>query len=232
MSTIFSTIIQRLKKWLFAFIEWIIRDFPVPFGPPLRYAYWKTRLGRLGKDVFFDTGLRILRPDMVFIGSHCRIDPQVTIYAGPLSGKSPYIYRGNPEIPHEVKEGVVEIGDYASLNAFSFLQGFGGMKIGDYAGIGSGARIFSVSHHYKDLTGQADPSVIMKFSKADPKEQALICLPVKIGIGALIGINSVVLPGSCIGNYTYIGAMSLVKGELPEGCVAAGVPVKVIKKRW
>lgn len=53
---------------------------------------------------------------------------------------------------------------------------------------------------------------------------------VVIGAHVWIAENSIVLPGSCIGAGTTIGCSSLVKGFIPNNCVAVGSPAKVVKK--
>ncbi|CAM4141596.1 acyltransferase [Psychrobacter arenosus] len=51
-----------------------------------------------------------------------------------------------------------------------------------------------------------------------------------IGAHVWIAENSIVLAGSCIGSGTTIGCLSLVKGFIPNNCVAVGSPAKVVKK--
>lgn len=53
--------------------------------------------------------------------------------------------------------------------------------------------------------------------------------PVKIDEGVLIGAKSIVLKGSHIGAHTVIGAGSVVAGDIPANCIAAGNPCKVIR---
>jgi acetyltransferase-like isoleucine patch superfamily enzyme len=53
---------------------------------------------------------------------------------------------------------------------------------------------------------------------------------VKIGNNVFIGVNSVVLRNVSIGDNSIIGAGSLVNIDIPEGVVAAGNPVKIIKE--
>ncbi len=53
--------------------------------------------------------------------------------------------------------------------------------------------------------------------------------PIAIGNDVYIGIRSIILPGTSIGNRSIIGAGSIVKGSFPENSVIAGVPAKVIK---
>lgn len=53
---------------------------------------------------------------------------------------------------------------------------------------------------------------------------------VKIGDRVFIGANSTILMNVHIGNDVIIGAGSLVNKDVPDGCVVAGVPAKVICK--
>jgi virginiamycin A acetyltransferase len=48
-----------------------------------------------------------------------------------------------------------------------------------------------------------------------------------IGDDVWIGANCVLLDGTAIGSGSVIGAASLLRGELPPGCVAFGVPAVV-----
>ena len=51
---------------------------------------------------------------------------------------------------------------------------------------------------------------------------------VKIGDRVFIGANSTILMNVHIGNDVIIGAGSLVNKDIPDGCVVAGVPARVI----
>jgi maltose O-acetyltransferase len=52
---------------------------------------------------------------------------------------------------------------------------------------------------------------------------------VTIGDRTFIGANSVILPNVRIGDDVIIGAGSIVTHDIPDGVVAAGNPVRVIK---
>ncbi|MEM3360145.1 MAG: acyltransferase [Candidatus Bathyarchaeia archaeon] len=52
--------------------------------------------------------------------------------------------------------------------------------------------------------------------------------PVIIKRGARIGINVTILPGVIIGENAVIGAGSVVTKDIPDNCIAAGVPARVI----
>ena len=51
---------------------------------------------------------------------------------------------------------------------------------------------------------------------------------VTIGNNCFIGMNTVILKGTTIGDNVIIGAQSLVRGKIPSNTVAAGTPCKVI----
>lgn len=53
--------------------------------------------------------------------------------------------------------------------------------------------------------------------------------PIKIGKNVWLGGGCYVLKGSVIGDNSIIAANSVVAGEIPANCVAAGSPAKVIK---
>lgn len=50
----------------------------------------------------------------------------------------------------------------------------------------------------------------------------------EIGENCFIGVNSVILMGSHIGNNVIVGAGSVVRGTIPDNCVIAGNPAKII----
>jgi len=53
--------------------------------------------------------------------------------------------------------------------------------------------------------------------------------PVSVGAGSWLGAGAVILPGTVIGRNVVVGAGSVVRGNIPDRCVVAGVPAKVIR---
>lgn len=51
---------------------------------------------------------------------------------------------------------------------------------------------------------------------------------IRVGERTFIGCNSTILPGVTIGKRCVVGAGSVVTKDIPDGCVVAGVPAKVI----
>jgi sugar O-acyltransferase (sialic acid O-acetyltransferase NeuD family) len=54
---------------------------------------------------------------------------------------------------------------------------------------------------------------------------------VKLEEGVEVGTNSVVIPGCVVGNWSIIGAGSVVTKNLPPNITAVGAPAKAIKGR-
>jgi acetyltransferase-like isoleucine patch superfamily enzyme len=46
-----------------------------------------------------------------------------------------------------------------------------------------------------------------------------------------LGANAVILPGAQIGEHVVVAAGAVVRGEIPDRCVVAGVPGRILK-RW
>lgn len=87
------------------------------------------------------------------------------------------------------------------------------------------SRVFISDHNHGSLSGlsQDSPYTI-------PKERCLSSKPVEIGERVWIGEGVSILPGVVVGNGVIIGAGSVVSKSVPDNCVIAGVPAKVLKK--
>ena len=94
----------------------------------------------------------------------------------------------------------------------NYIQAFGKIFIDDYTQIGPNVGIISSNH---DLYNNSSH----------------IINEVRIGKYCWIGMNSVVLPGVVMGDFTIVGAGSVVTKSFPDGfCVIGGNPAKLIKK--
>lgn len=54
------------------------------------------------------------------------------------------------------------------------------------------------------------------------------CGKVTIGNNVFIGMNSIILKGVTVGNNVIIGAGSLINKDIPDNCVVAGSPARII----
>jgi acetyltransferase-like isoleucine patch superfamily enzyme len=98
------------------------------------------------------------------------------------------------------------------------------VTIGDNCLFASKIYISDISHgDYSDLKTASNPNI-------PPDERPLITKPVSIGNNVWLGDNVCVLPGVSIGNGCVIGANAVVNRDIPDNCLAVGVPARVIKK--
>jgi acetyltransferase-like isoleucine patch superfamily enzyme len=93
-----------------------------------------------------------------------------------------------------------------------YVQGIDRIYIGDYTQIGPNVGIITANHDLYDNR--------MHFGGQ----------PVTIGCYCWIGMNSVILPGVQLGDFTVVGAGSIVTTSFQQGyCVIAGNPAKIVK---
>lgn len=221
-----------LNHLLWDSLEWFVSYIPGPIGNRIRLCYWRRRLRHVGRNVRLGVGLRIYAPMWVSIGDDSYIDDYAVILAGPLRETGQFVdRRSNDQFRGEA--GSVVIGDRVHIAQHVLLQGHGGLQIGNDLTVAAGARILSLSHHYHDLTGQGNPEIVWKFSSVSPsKQQYLIESPTVLKDNSAVGLNSVVLPGSTIGENSWLGSLSLLRGELPSNVIASGNPAQITKKRF
>lgn len=211
-----------LQSILFSIIEAIITNIPGGLGRRLRRIYYSRRLAEMGQGVIFDCGVRIINPGWVSIGSNTWIDNYVVILAGPAE-RDRGSYKRKKEMAG-VAEGEVRIGKNCHIAPFAVLQGHGGILIKDDCGIASGCKVYSLSHHYNG-DSPLEEEVIFKFTPMAPKhEQSLISSPVVMENYTALGLNSVLLPGTHIGEGSWIGSGSVIRGAVPPRSVWAAPP--------
>ena len=106
--------------------------------------------------------------------------------------------------------------------------------IGKFCQIGAGVEFMMNGANHAMSGVSTFPFYIFKgFSQDAP---SLDKLPIKgdtvVGNDVWIGQNSLILPGSKIGDGVIIGANSVVGGEIPPYSIVAGNPAQLIRKRF
>ena len=109
--------------------------------------------------------------------------------------------------------------DRAEINKGCFLLAKDKIEIGNNSTLAYGVTI---------LTSANPNGPYNKLSKLYPA----ITAPVLIGNDVWVGANAIILPGVTIGNYSVIGAGSVVTKDVPEGVLAAGNPAVIKKKLY
>lgn len=108
----------------------------------------------------------------------------------------------------------IHVGDDFLTNYNVTILDIAPVTVGDYCMIGPNTLITTVGHPL-DAAGR--------------RERIGICEPVVIGDDVWIGGNVSIMPGVHIGNNVVIAAGAIVTKDIPDTCVAGGIPAKKIK---
>lgn len=156
---------------------------------------------QIGENVLIHETVVLVGVEKIRLGSDIRIDPFCVISAG----------------------GDVSIGSHVHIAAHVLLSGGGGITLHDLSGVSHGARLLSASDEFSAgvLTGPTVPPELRKVRAAR----------IEIGRHAVVGANSVVLPGTRMLDGAMLGALSLARGELEAWKVHAGVPARIVGER-
>lgn len=112
----------------------------------------------------------------------------------------------------------ISIGERCGINSNVWINGSGGISIGDDVLIGPNVLIHSANHNFDRI----DTPINL---------QGWTFKAVTIEDNVWIGANAIILPGIHIGTGSVIGAGSVVTKNIPPFSVALGNPAKVVKKR-
>ncbi|MEG3092918.1 acyltransferase [Sphingomonas sp. PB1R3] len=110
--------------------------------------------------------------------------------------------------------GAVRIGagTWLSPRVLIYTHAAAPVVIGPSCDIGPFVRILTGGHEIGNADRRAGPGTARAVS---------------IGAGCWIGANTLILGGSSIGEGTIVAAGSVVIGDLPPNCLAAGVPARI-----
>lgn len=144
-----------------------------------------------------------------FVGRRCRLrlDPGARLVLGPGS----------------------EIDDGATLA----IYGRGRLEIG--AGVFVGHHATLAAHELVELGEGAFLAELVSVRDHDhtvgkpPRSGEVTVSPVRIGANVWLGAKVTVLRGAEIGAGAVVGAHAVVRGTLPAGVVAVGIPAKVMR---
>lgn len=158
-------------------------------------------VAEMGENVLIHETVVLVGVEKMRFGSDVRIDPFCVISAG---------------------EEML-IGSHVHIAAHVLLSGQAGITLHDFAGISHGTKLLSTSDDFSAgvLTGPTAPAHLRKVTAAR----------IIIGRHAVIGANSVVLPGTRVNEGATVGALSLARGTLEAWKVHAGAPARVVGVR-
>lgn len=149
-----------------------------------------------GKNVLIGRHTVLYSPNTLVIGDNVRID-DFTI----VSGK-------------------VTLHSYIHISQFCGLYGGDeGIELEDFSGLSSKCTIYAVSDDYSGMS-MTNPMVPAKYKPGS------INKAVHIGRHAIIGCNSVILPGVDVPEGAAVGSLSLVTRSLEPWSINTGIPAR------
>jgi acetyltransferase-like isoleucine patch superfamily enzyme len=157
-----------------------------------------------GSIIGFPTGA-LYGERWIEIGAGTMIAAQVSLSAGMVPGQD------LGEVP------LLRIGDRCLIGRGSHIVAHHSIVIGDDVYAGPYVYITDQNHGY------ADPEI--PIGRQWPRNAA-----VSIGAGSWLGTGVIVLPGAVIGRNVVVAAGSVVRGVVPDCCVIAGVPARVVRE--
>ena len=156
---------------------------------------------KCGEDVEIYPLAKIIKPTVIEIGEHSKIDDFSFIYGG--SG--------------------IKIGKYVHIASFVSIIGGGELIIGDYVGIACGARIITGTDSY--YGGKRMSAALPE------EQRNVILGSVIIKKDAFIGTNAVIHPNVTIREGAIIGSNSLVLKDVEPWSINVGSPCMKVGKR-
>ena len=157
-----------------------------------------------GSIMAFPTGT-LFGEAWIEVGTGSLIGAEVSLTAGMVPGH------------HLGDSPVLRVGNGCVIGRGSHIIAHHSIVIGDDVFTGPYVYITDQNHGY------TDPDV--PIGRQWPSNTA-----VSIGPGTWLGAGAIVLPGAQIGRNVVVAAGSVVRGMVPDRCVIAGVPAKVVRE--
>lgn len=153
------------------------------------------------------------------VGANVLISRKTSIYAPHLIEIGDHVRIDD----YCILSGEIKLGSYIHISAYTALYAKFGLVIDDYATISG--RVFIYTQN-DDYSGEfmTNPMIPSEFTNVTGGK-------VFIAKHVIIGSGSIILPGVSLGTGACLGAMSLLKTDIPSWQTFAGVPARKISDR-
>ena len=94
------------------------------------------------------------------------------------------------------------------------------IKIGDHV---------RISHGVQLITHDGGCWVLRECANDDQRSRLDLFGKIVIGDNVHIGIGAVIMPGVTIGNNCIVGCSAVVTRDVPDNCIVAGIPARIIE---
>jgi acetyltransferase-like isoleucine patch superfamily enzyme len=196
---------------------------PGGLGLVLRERFYRLIVGKMGKNVVFGRNVTFRHPgkirigDNVVIDDNCMIDAKgsgnrgITIGNGVFIGRDSTLY---------CKNGDIELRDNVNIGVNCTLASAHKVTVGQNTRITGYAYLISGGDWDYE-----NPAVKM-IDQSSPVSKG----PLIIGADCWLGARATVLDAVRIGDASVIGAGSVVSANIPDHCLALGIPARVVKR--
>lgn len=173
---------------------------------------------RVGESAF-DTMMRrvLMRALCKRVGNDLQVGPNVVLKHPETMEFGDCVFIGAQTMIQGRFDGVCKIGSHVWIGPQAYFDARE-LILEDYVGWGPGAKVLGSVH-----TGSPISEPIIT--------TGLLIKPVKVGLGADIGMNASILPGVQVGSHSIVGAGAVVTRDIPDYAIVAGVPARVIRDR-
>jgi len=200
----------------------VLGPLPGAAGLVLRKKFYKSLFGRIGRNVVFGKSITLRHPHKISIGDNVVIDDYAVLDAkgenndGIVIGDNVMIGRYSSI---SCKDGNISIGNNANIAMNCFIQSAADVVIGKNVLISAYCYIIGGGDHKTERT---DIPIIA---------QAQVVQGIRIEDNCLIGAGVMIQDGVTIKRDAIVGTGAVVRTDIQEFDVAAGVPARVIRKR-
>jgi acetyltransferase-like isoleucine patch superfamily enzyme len=171
-------------------------------------SYLREQFRQCGKSLVIEQPMSIHMPSKITIGEN-------------FVARSNFKLRAFDKFNEHEYDPDIVIGDDVYVATDCHIAAIGKITIGNNVSLASFVTIIDHMHGRSDY-GDIDVPVMRR------------CLttkgPITIEDNVWIGEHSVVLSGVNIGKNSIIGANSVVTASIPENCIAAGAPARIIRR--
>lgn len=203
------TAVLRVVVWCFVSLRMLAAAMSRLLGVKrvaavVRRESLRRELQRLHPDAIVGTGLRVGRRVVLNVGRGAN----VRIGDGVVLGDDVYV--------HVFPGATLVLGDGVHINIHARVSAFTRVEVGEQTVLAAFSAIHD-HHHRFDL-------------RSPWEKQGYEGAPVTIGKGVLILARVAVTEGVTIGDYSVIGANSVVTHDVPSGTFCGGIPARTIRR--
>ena len=197
------------------------QHLPGALGLAMRKTLYPMLLGSCGRNVVFGQNVVLRHPhkihigDNVMIDDNCLLDAKGELNNGIRIGRGVFVGRNSIL---SSKNGDIELAEGVNIGFNCEVFSASRVSIGRDTLLAAYCYVIGGDHDWSDPA----QSVL---------EQGRVSAGVTIGAGAWLGAGAKVLDGATVGDRAVIGAGAVVKGDVPAGAIAVGMPAKVIGTR-